>query len=275
MVGKSQFRRWCIFCGNGNLSKEHFWPQWARSLLPATISGEYVERIVITEGSRRPVMPPVDRTRQGHVATKKIQAVCGPCNNTWMSRLEQAARPVLTPLILGQPRTITTDDARVMAEWIVLKMMVGEHNQAGEAVSTYALREQFRLRRTIPPNLFIWIGRCGVGGWAAAYWRHNGTVSVGDAPIPKKGTKNMHTVTFGIGNLFIHTLHTTVPEIQIANPFPLLDRRGTQIYPAKDLISWPPPLTLTANEAGIVAGSLHAFFESSAVRWRPFPEDGP
>lgn len=31
---KSKLPGRCIFCGGGNLSKEHFWPEWASALLP-------------------------------------------------------------------------------------------------------------------------------------------------------------------------------------------------------------------------------------------------
>jgi len=62
----------CAFCGLGNLSKEHFWPQWAESLLrsPAQ-SGSYRELFVVrTEKTK--IVSHRHKERPGHVTTKKF-----------------------------------------------------------------------------------------------------------------------------------------------------------------------------------------------------------
>jgi hypothetical protein len=38
----------------------------------------------------------------GDPRSRRLQIVCGPCNNGWMSDLQTAAKPTLVPLITGK-----------------------------------------------------------------------------------------------------------------------------------------------------------------------------
>src|ERR1035437_6614904 len=87
----------CIFCGRRNLSKEHFWPEWASALLPRYPDNRHVEHLFTVTEKTKLVRPPEVRSRQGHSWTKRLRAVCSECNNGWMSVLENVAKPILTP----------------------------------------------------------------------------------------------------------------------------------------------------------------------------------
>ncbi len=43
--------------------------------------------------------------------------VCASCNSGWMSRLETWARPILTPMILGQPTELNANAQKIIALW--------------------------------------------------------------------------------------------------------------------------------------------------------------
>ena len=131
---KKQRQRRCIFCGEGNLSKEHFWPEWAASLLPSYLINQHEERS-FTISNKTIMNPPKIRTKSGNAWTKKIRVVCETCNNGWMSQLEASAKPLLTPLIAGRPCIISESTAQIIAKWITLKVLVAENNIEGDAAA--------------------------------------------------------------------------------------------------------------------------------------------
>jgi hypothetical protein len=259
----------CIFCEAGNLSKEHFWPEWASDLLPTYPINRHVERLLtFTEVTR--LEEQKSRTKPGHAWTKKIRVVCARCNNGWMNTLETAARPFLTLLISTTSHTMTAAAALTSAQWIALKIMVGEYNQPGDAVTLPSDRAKFRSTWQLPPNFKIWIARCGVGGWETAYFRHAGTVSATPGVRPEHRRKNIHSVTFGIGDLLVHVLHTTAPGVDLGLT---LSEPGVVIplFPIAGEIIWPPARGISAEEAAFLANTLDRLFRSHSVRWQPLP----
>jgi hypothetical protein len=258
--------RTCIFCGSGNVSKEHFWPQWARPLLPEHSDKRHAERFTIAYGDRL-AQPPIVRTKPGQAWTKAIRAVCQSCNNGWMNQVEEAARPVLTPLILGEPQIITAELALPITYWIVLKSLVGEENRRGDNVTSQEERALFWATRGIPKNLKIWLANCGLDGWDTGYWRAASTFSkVGVTPVSHR--KNIHSVTFGVGAMLVHLLHTTADEVDFN--LTVEPGRVTQLYPFVGTIEWPPPKRLTGAEAGILANTLDRMYREHTL-WNPFP----
>ncbi len=260
----------CIFCGGGNLSKEHFWPEWASALLPNYPINQHVEQLFTFTEVTKLTGPPEVRSKPGYVWTKKIRAVCVPCNTGWMSTLETAVQPILTPLIATQPHTLTVSSMHVLAKWIALKIMVGEHNHPKDAVTPLEDREKFRSTLEIPPNFKIWIAKCGVGGWQTAYVRHTSTVSSTPVFLPNHRFKNTQSITFGIGDLLVHVLHTTVTDW---GPNLSFEPSGVVIplFPIVDSINWPPIRSLSATEAHSIAWTLKRWLIGHKARWRPFP----
>jgi len=116
-----QERKTCVFCGGFNLSKEHVWPDWASKVLTDNPSPAHHEwhntysdkGTVVKESGMRP--------RQGSTFTKKIRVVCKTCNNGWMSRLENATKPILLPLIQGEPALLDREQQTLLAQWIASK----------------------------------------------------------------------------------------------------------------------------------------------------------
>jgi hypothetical protein len=259
----------CIFCEHGNLSKEHFWPEWASALLPRYPYNQHVEQLFTFENTKL-LRPPDVRSRQGHSWTKKIRAVCGPCNNGWMSVLESSAKPILTPLIATQPHSLTTDNMRILAQWIVLKIMIGERNHQELSVTPIEDRVKFRLTREIPPNFRIWIAKCEAGGWETGYFRHAATIGKSPIVTPQHRFKNIHSVAFGIGDLFVFVLHTTVAGVLNSNPSQ--SEAVIPLFPIDVSCNWPPPRSLSVREANDIAHTLDRALWGPSVRWVPgFP----
>jgi hypothetical protein len=261
-----------MFCERGDLSKEHFWPDWASAFLPRYHANRHVEQTFIVTETNKLMGPPEVRTKPGHLWTKTIRAVCKPCNNGWMSALESAAKPILTPLIATQAHTISVASLRVLAQWIALKTMVGERTHPEDAVTPLEDRIRFRTTSAIPPHFRIWIAQCGINGWQTGYVRHAATMSTGPIVMPHHRLKNIHSVAFGIGDLFVFVIHTTVAAIADALTF-RQSEAVVPVFPILDPVSWPPPRRLSGNEANAVANMLNRLASSPNVRWAPgFPD---
>jgi hypothetical protein len=118
----------CAFCGaTGKLTGEHVLGDWLSrigvNLDPVAHVTGPLNRIVREVG----VTPPFRRT---------VRDVCGPCNNGWMSRLEDVARRVLTPFILGESGKLARADQGAIAAWLqktalVAMLVSSEQARAG------------------------------------------------------------------------------------------------------------------------------------------------
>jgi hypothetical protein len=260
----------CIFCGGGNLSKEHFWPEWASALLPNYPINQHVEKVFTFTEVTKLTRPPETRSRPGHLCTKKIRAVCASCNSGWMSALENAVQPIITPLIATVPYTLTVNSIHVLAKWIALKVMVGERNHPKDAVTPAEDRAKFKNTLEILPEFKIWIAKCGVGGWQTGYIRHTATLSLTPDFLPNHRFKNTQSVTFGIGDLLVHVLHSTVTDWGANLSF---EPAGVVIplFPLVGSVNWPPSRGLSATEANYISGMLHRWLIDHKERWRPFP----
>jgi hypothetical protein len=118
----------CIFCHGFGLSKEHVLPDWLGEIFPQSSTdthtvGEFDWIKILGHG-----MPIQNTTRkQGQAGTRKVRVVCEKnCNNGWLSRLETAAKPVLTALVHGYSRTLPVADQKILATWIAKTTMTAE-----------------------------------------------------------------------------------------------------------------------------------------------------
>jgi hypothetical protein len=187
-----------------------------------------------------------------------------------MSEPETAAKPLLTPLIVGSRCTIDEAAARTIARWIVMKVLVGEHNIRGDAVATKIERESFRSQLAIPDNFKIWVGRCGIDGWQTTFWRNAATVSLSPDNRPEHKGKNTHSMTFGIGELLVYVIHTTVEGLDLT--FKDIHRASmSALYPFAGPFGWPPARRLNGYEASLIAHCLDKMFRSKNVLWKPYP----
>jgi hypothetical protein len=119
----------------------------------------------------------------------------------------------------------------------------------------------------IPDNFRVWIGHCGVDGWQTAYWRHASTFSTSPDIEPEHRFKNTHSVTFGIGELLVTALHTTVEGLDVT--FNNDQRRMMSLLPFPGPIEWPSSKILTTFEATFIAHGLDGLCRSDKVLYQP------
>ena len=213
MKGLSKPAGKCIFCGNGNLSKEHIWPEWANPYIVKHSSKQRVEHFYTIDSDKVPKKL-IYKTQQGDVTTKKLRLVCTACNNGWMSQIENKAKPNLLHLIEGSQTMLSQEGQDRIARWVSLKLMIMEHTEPAAIISTKECMEVFKVDWSPPIGMHIWAGDCGQAHWVSAFFRTAATVTdspLNIPPIEPDGTrrKNAHYVTFGIGRAFFFVFYTT------------------------------------------------------------------
>jgi len=141
----------CVFCGDdrNRLSDEHALADWISDLFPAYPAG-VAQLVGADDRVRRWAQVPFQQ---------RLKIVCVKCNTGWMSRLEAAAKPFLTPMLLGQRQELRPRTQKLLAFWAVKTALVIDHFHPKERVvpdSEY--RALYTLRSPLPSHL-VWLGR--------------------------------------------------------------------------------------------------------------------
>ena len=145
-------RKQCVFCGSATtkISNEHAWPNWIRPLLAPTVS-----TIVGTRPANKPITYPGRRDDMG----VKANAVCQPCNEGWMGRLENEVRSFLTSMIRNGAETVLSREQQFsLARWVLKTAMVFEFTNAATPFYTFNDRDALRKGLSIGATV-IWIAR--------------------------------------------------------------------------------------------------------------------
>lgn len=227
----------CIFCGGGGLTKEHIFADWMRALLPRTPSDMHTHgRIgfgVDEQGEVQRLL--ATKKRQGSAASKKLRVVCRCCNNGWMSRLDEAAKPIILRLAQAEAFTLGQEDAHTLSGCLAKMTMVAEFQEPSSVIARQVERAYLKRRGIPPPTWSIWIGLHGDPGWITAIHhmvsRANDHVST--------GMGDAQSTTIGIGGL----LALVVSQNNDDYPHGLEFRNNLlhEIWPEPpERITWPP-----------------------------------
>lgn len=136
-----------MFCEQPGSSAEHVFAQWIGEALEG-----YGPFSLKRSGGRSK-----SGTKTIAVLTR---AACERCNNTWMSQFEEAVKPILSPMFLGNPARWTRRAVQVeVARWAFKTALMFDRSSASPDVSppehcTYLYREHVP-----PPSATISLGR--------------------------------------------------------------------------------------------------------------------
>lgn len=200
----------CIFCGGeGNLSKEHVFPDWMKQLFPRDSRSTHVEGVINWRDGQPSA--PIMKQRLGHSGTRKTRVVCQACNNGWMSRLENDVKPILATLVLGQRNCILRDELRLLAMWAAKSGCVAEHAIQNKAI----LQTERDIVRAggIPPNWRVLIFPYSGKEYSELYmWQHSGTIESTIKPGGHRSYRYIKTSLWGMGHVIIYLLSTEWSE---------------------------------------------------------------
>jgi hypothetical protein len=249
----------CIFCGKGHLSKEHVFADWLRALYPRTPHDRRIEGETWLEEPSRSWTGPLCRSLQGHTGSKKVRVVCKTCNNTWMSAIDEATKPILTPLISGHPVTLDEISQRKLATWITKVVIVSEYMYPKNRAISKEETLWFYQSRSPFDNWKICIANYSGINWSGLYVYHN-MIRFDLSPAIEVSllSRNTHSTTIGMGNLFIHVMGTSVKDLtfQLDNNS-ISDLVG--IWPiTRTAITWPlARMRLDDRGADFIANTLN------------------
>lgn len=219
MIGPGRTR--CAFCGERTpLTREHVWPRWLSSLLgPAALEGHVSE----TDGE-------ITRTWFAPTGSMVVKRVCARCNGGWMSRLEEAAKPLLEQLVQGLATTLSPGDQRVIAAWAHKTLAVCDL-ATGAPVLQHAARESL-LEESIPAGGVVLLARYAGERHPLLTARWAGMMSVEIGGVAQQRRVALFTVSFGavVLQLFSHG----IPDA--------IDMRPTGQKRDFAHVLWPDPL---------------------------------
>jgi hypothetical protein len=115
----------CVFCGaEGGLTNEDVLPLWLlRALDDASVTGTVVYR----QSRGRPDDAPAVHSRRGKSLKTKARAVCGTCNNSWMSQIEQSVSANLPEFVKGRRAVLSHEEQTPLARWSVKTILMLQH----------------------------------------------------------------------------------------------------------------------------------------------------
>jgi hypothetical protein len=228
----------CIFCGGSAVTQGLLWPGWA--LRAAKVKN--------AEASPAPA--------------------CKKCRTEWMDALEAEAQPAATRLIQGEAVTLNPDMQAALARWIMLKVMASEQDQTGGPVIPQHDRSAFRLKRTIPPYVTIWVTRCGSPKWRNASAKPSAVLCAPDVTPPTDGQKNGLTVAFGLGALFAYAVLSRAETVSL-NDFIILEDPMMRLWPLPGMdLTWPAHPAIDDTGADAIARALETLVSHPNVHLR-------
>jgi hypothetical protein len=246
----------CIFCGyEGELTGEHIIPRRYRHLLPRTMRTH--ERLHSIEYGDRSIFK-VDR-RTHDPLDWKVRCVCeSNCNNGWMRRLEDAAEPIIAPLITGCRMRLNQSQQEIAATWSIMKTIVAEFEDPDQITTHHMQRKRlFTSRRPPEEGWVVWMGHYPNPPSAPSYFHY--PFQYLDEKIlakrndPRATYFNASITTQIIGKLFIQVGHAPKKFGITRWRFPHLPDGGFlyRTWPKTSYsIAWPP-IQLTRRDAGI------------------------
>lgn len=239
----------CIFCTEFGVTKEHVFGLWLREIFPRDDQTTHTRGVVEWHEPQIPDNPSVfTKVGQGHSGSKQVKVVCQKCNETWLSNLvEEAAKPILVPLIAGESGTLTIAMQRTLALWAAKTAMTSAH------INRKVLFQQheyswLKSHLAPPPGWFI-----SAVPYSGTEWRdlgvfqHSGKLEVPTVDYGPLTENNLVLTFIGMGRLLLIVQSTTWTRL-----FPLIGDRirgAPRIWPpSRQSFAWPAPYVFTDVE---------------------------
>jgi hypothetical protein len=225
----------CGFCDNTDVTQEHIWADWLRNVIldSRAQGGMKAFRAEIERAGKTISFPKSD-------LEMTVGMPCGSCNNGWMSELENTVRPFMTDMVYRGERVLLSDERQcVLVHWAVKTAMVYEFTGHAEEPKYFTAEERRRFRetRSIPANLWIWLGR------------YDGILPVHSLQLcgsANDAVPTVYSLTFTANFLAIQVFaHRDAADDLGQYPRATRSNRIVQLYPTPGAwINWPPSITI-------------------------------
>jgi len=205
----------CIFCGSNDMSKEHIWSDWLKSILPELAAQTDSFHFGSVFNAKTGVTHRTERTVPTTILETQVKRVCRTCNSGWMNDIELAAAAKLELMILGKPTTLSPDDQQNVATWIALKVLMNEFTYPQIRALTQQDHHDFHSSRSPLPNTTIWISPLLLPGdrWENRIRHTTGGLYDDEGADLVEIRPNTYATTAGIKHLLIHAFWTGRPDL--------------------------------------------------------------
>ena len=244
----------CIFCGDLVGSGEHILPDWLKhsktvdhTAVNHTQSQTFIRAVPIAPDAAV-ITTDLDEQRHGGPPTKRKEpVVCGPCNNGWMSKLENKTKPILLPIVDDEPRELDEDAQRTIARWADKMVMVFETTKPASAITTQEDRVRVMNEAQPRPALRtqVWIGRTEQSPQIIGPRHSYVKVLCGTGE-----TENLRLDIVVVGYVCLVVTGSVSRAYEAATVITdQLSDRLVRIWPiTHETVHWPPPATMTADD---------------------------
>lgn len=253
---KSGENRGCIFCGGGPKSDEHLFGKWLGRQVTIPENPTHIQ---FQENSRSGFK----EEKRGATQSISIRSVCIPCNNGWMSTIEDAAQHLLLRLMRGEPEDLDRHQQLTISMWVVLKTMIWESQKhilehIPQTDRDFLFQHRVRAGWQIPPNWLVWCGKtdiefgeCGAIGSARLVVRENPDGTIWPYPV---NTSSL-TMSFSLfcGSFVAFAFRS--PFVEIAS-IDLVADTFRRIHPFEANTSWPPLKILPSAAVPVIVRGL-------------------
>jgi hypothetical protein len=231
----------CIFCSReAKLTGEHIWSAWIGRLLAPHTSGFNFSYYDTQTGERREWSQPT--------MDQKTKLVCKPCNEGWMSKVEDNASRTLSGIVRDGASVCFLPSGLVSLATFSFKCAIlGNHMAPNEEPFFSAfVRHQFKASLEIPSSVQMWIGDFqGAARWSGR-WNLRYVKSSDDSVHDLE----FYTFNFVAGRLAIQViakkwakLHLRGRDLPVVHFAPAWDEALTEFWPKPRVwpIVWPAP----------------------------------
>jgi len=189
---------------------------------------------------------------------RTIKTVCHPCNNTWMSKLEQKNIPVLGDTLVNKPTVIDTGRQRLLVEWAVKTAMVLDSIKDRHGYEKFYTRDEcvaICSSRRIPAETRIWIGalnesHLGAFGTDLAIMGNGIRIGTGMATTIVIGYFAVQVVTAHFGPQVTNKVVSVEPKP--GNWSNMLIQLWPKAHKHQEM-SWPPKVAFTNGGPASIA----------------------
>jgi hypothetical protein len=238
----------CVFCDQTRqLADEDLFPLWSNKIM-RDLSGGKVdvvlsERQVDVDGS---TMGDVQHRRHQTYSAIKLPRICAVCNNGWMSRIENAAKRILEPMIRDTRSGILVHHQIVIARWMALKTLTADLIDHGYPTFDAEDYHAFCASPEPPPDFLGKLGRINLAGKTDQYF----TLLPALTSVPLNGviarTPLALEFSMSLGPVFFQSRYFNLRTARF--PRPPIDPPNqwwTVVWPQEREVNWPPPRSFT------------------------------
>jgi hypothetical protein len=144
----------CIFCDRFGLTHEHIWADWLRPHL-TRLSDQHKTAIELhhPDGSTELKL----KKQSGDPRRRSVRCVCRPCNNEWMSQLQESGKATLLSIMASDPIRLNRRQQTLLSSWSAMLAMTAEYTQKTHVAISKSDREWLMKSGKAPSHWRIWI----------------------------------------------------------------------------------------------------------------------